>query len=105
MMPSAPGLVSMITGWPSCWPSGCAKMRAPSSAAPPGGNGTIRRIGLFGYCASEEEQTSAATTAASILRMALLRLYANGLQDPPVGLQLRLGEGAELFGRGRSHLE
>src|SRR5262245_32961226 len=53
-----------MTGWPSAVPSGCAKMRAPTSAAPPGGNGTMRRIGLFGYCACAAAQTMPSAHAA-----------------------------------------
>src|SRR5688500_3963593 len=60
MMPSAPGLVSMITGWPRACCSGVEKMRAPTSAAPPGGNGTTSRIGLSGYCALTEKAASVA---------------------------------------------
>ena len=49
MAPSAPGLVSMMIDCPSAWLSGAVKMRAPSSAAPPGGKGTTSRMGLSGY--------------------------------------------------------
>jgi hypothetical protein len=48
MMPAAPGLLSMTTGWPRpadiFWPS----TRASTSVAPPAWKGTTRRIGLFG---------------------------------------------------------
>ena len=48
MMPSAPGLLSTTTGWPSCLPSAWAMMRVSASAAPPGGKPTTRRRGLLG---------------------------------------------------------
>src|SRR5687768_2608579 len=40
-------------------------MRAPTSAAPPGGNGTIKRIGLSGYCALTEKAAKAAAMNAT----------------------------------------
>jgi hypothetical protein len=64
-MPSPPGLVSTTTGWPSSCASGCVKMRAPSSAAPPGGKGTMKRIGLLGYCAAAAADDSARTTPST----------------------------------------
>src|SRR5687768_5766903 len=65
MAPSAPGLVSTTTGWPSACESGVVKMRAPTSAAPPGGKGTTRRIGLSGYWALTEKATNAAAAKAT----------------------------------------
>jgi hypothetical protein len=55
----------MTTGWPSAWPSGVEKMRAPTSAAPPGGKGTTRRIGLSGYWALAQKAASAAAMNAT----------------------------------------
>src|SRR5688572_14968442 len=80
MAPSAPGLVSMMTGWPSAWLSGVAKMRAPSSAAPPGGNGTTRRTGLSGYWALTEKAANAAIKSSA--RMG----------NPPAGILMRSQE-------------
>src|ERR1051325_2605411 len=44
-------------------------MRAPSSAAPPGGNGTISRIGFSGYCASAAPENATAASRSASLRM------------------------------------
>src|SRR6185369_9392028 len=72
MLPDAPTLFSMITGWPidsaSCWPM----MRATTSFAPPGAKPTITRMGLSGKffaalswaCAMPNE--SAAVTKAAM---------------------------------------
>src|SRR5262245_31167265 len=46
--PSPPGRASTTTGWPSPCPSACDQVLADSSAAPLGGNGTIRRTGFDG---------------------------------------------------------
>src|SRR5688572_32020245 len=88
MAPSAPGLVSITTVWPSAWPSGCAKMRAPSSAAPPGGNGTISRTGLLGYCAWAEAQSTPSAMVARRCLMSLPVARVDGIQ-----LALQRGEG------------
>src|SRR5688572_23984 len=80
MAPSAPGLVSMTTGWSRACPSGWAKMRAPSSAAPPGGNGTISRTGLFGYCACAEAQSKPSAMAARRFRVSLPVARVDGIQ-------------------------
>src|SRR5687768_12034057 len=87
MAPSAPGLVSITTVWPSAWPSGCAKMRAPSSAAPPGGNGTISRTGLLGYCACAEAQSTPSAIAARSFFMSLPVARVDGIE-----LALQRGE-------------
>jgi hypothetical protein len=47
-MPPAPGLFSMITGWPSRSLRPFAVKRAALSVLPPGENGTIQVIGRFG---------------------------------------------------------
>src|SRR3989442_1077411 len=44
-LPPAPALFSTITEAPSTLPSCCANRRFTTSAVPPGGNGTIRRMG------------------------------------------------------------
>src|SRR5687767_2845591 len=87
MAPSAPGLVSITTGWPSACPRGWAKMRAPSSAAPPGGNGTISRTGLLGYCACAEAHSTPSAMAARKFLMSLPVARVDGSQ-----LALRGGE-------------
>src|SRR5918995_7153153 len=97
MAPSAPGLVSITTGCPRACPSGWAKMRAPSSAAPPGGNGTIRRTGLLGYWACAEAQSTPSAIAARKFLMSLPVARVDGIQ-----LALQRGEcvvAGALFGR------
>src|SRR5512134_1016072 len=54
-------------------------MRAPTSAAPPGGNGTIRRTGLFGYCACAPLQRTARATLASTVLMSIPVGRINGV--------------------------
>src|SRR5512147_1641238 len=80
-------------------------MRAPSSAAPPGGNGTMRRIGLVGYCACAARDRSAARIAASSLIMVSLRLHAGSAQNVAVAIHLLLDEGAEPLRRARQQQE
>src|SRR5688572_25950804 len=80
-------------------------MRAPNSAAPPGGNGTISRIGLLGYCAAAAVEISAAIKAATILVMAPLRLYAGRTQRAAVAFHLLLHERGQVFGRRRAERE
>src|SRR5256885_1839646 len=46
-MPPALGLLSMMTGWPSCEASFCATTREVTSATPPAPKGTTMRMGLF----------------------------------------------------------
>ena len=46
-VPLAPGLFSMMIGWPSAFSSGACNRRATMSAAPPAASGTISRIGLL----------------------------------------------------------
>jgi hypothetical protein len=47
-MPPAPGLFSMITGWPSRSLRLLAVKRAALSVTPPGENGTTQVIGRLG---------------------------------------------------------
>src|SRR6185295_10871977 len=69
----------------SAVPSGCAKMRAPSSAAPPGGNGTIRRTGLFGYCACAAAHSTPSANAATSFFMSLPVARIDRIQLAPQG--------------------
>src|SRR2546428_14125172 len=39
----------MMTGWPTPWDSFWITTRVTPSVDPPGGNGTIRRMGRLGY--------------------------------------------------------
>src|SRR6266851_1431040 len=52
MVVPAPGLFSMMIGWPSRGDSFSPSARATMSTPPPGGKGTMKRIGLAGYCAA-----------------------------------------------------
>jgi len=57
-----PRPVSMMTGWPRPSENFCTTTRATLSLAPPGGNGTIRRIGaarIVCACRSEAQAKSA----------------------------------------------
>ncbi|MNX67767.1 hypothetical protein D3C86_989130 [compost metagenome] len=67
MLPAAPGLFSTITGWPKVsdifWP----RILASTSLDPPGGSGTMIRIGLFGnVCARASWGNAAAAAVAQI---------------------------------------
>src|SRR5512144_2823316 len=63
MLVLAPGLFSMMTGWPtfaeSAWPS----VRATTSTAPPGGKPTRMRIGFDGYGSAAWAMPAAAASA------------------------------------------
>src|SRR6218665_3539882 len=48
-LPPAPPRLSMTSGWPSAWPSGCWSNRAMTSASPPEGKATPRRTGFVGH--------------------------------------------------------
>src|SRR5215470_14457507 len=67
MVPPAPGRLSMMMDWPRrCSNCGCTA-RAIRSVEPPGGNVTMRRIGLAGKdSAASALLTHARTTAANI---------------------------------------
>src|SRR5439155_1660239 len=52
MMPPAPPRFSITTGWPRLSCSAGTKLRAAMSVPPPGAAGTMRWIGLVGYCAA-----------------------------------------------------
>src|SRR6218665_1045663 len=66
-LPPAPGRLSTTTLQRFCSAIFCATVRAIMSVPPPGGNGTIRRIGLAGEarCASGLPAGRAASTSAS----------------------------------------
>src|SRR3954452_15865585 len=104
----APARFSITTGWPQCslmrWPT----KRAMRSVGPPGGNGTMMRIGRLGKFAAALESDCAATgadaamnatnasTKRSTLRT-LVELHADRLDPLRAGFGLRLDKGAELF--------
>src|SRR5690242_6252435 len=66
MLPLPPTRFSTTTGWPSASESFGAKMRPTRSGPPPGGNGTRRRIGCVGYCASASQAKTASTSAKTL---------------------------------------
>src|SRR5258705_326678 len=51
MTPEAPERLSTTICWPSAFDTAGPRIRAFTSTVPPGGNGTIRRIGRSGYFA------------------------------------------------------
>src|SRR5687767_5482155 len=66
MMAFAPPRLSMTSGWPSTFSTSFAMTRAFASVAPPGGNGTTRRIGRVGQvCPEPAEGVCAAPTLGS----------------------------------------
>src|SRR5262249_40349881 len=66
MMPNAPGLFSISTGWPRIGRMCSPTMRMTMSVALPGPNGTTTLIGFDGYlsCAGAWATPNASTTAA-----------------------------------------
>src|SRR5437016_1998781 len=69
-MPPAPALFSMTTVQPVDFASSCATSRETASVPPPGGNGTIRRIGRDGYvCAPTGAASTRAASAATTKRI------------------------------------
>src|SRR6476660_9376274 len=99
----APARFSITTGWPQCslmrWPT----KRAIRSVGPPGGNGTMMRIGRFGKfaaalgsdCAAADAIVAASAIATrpkrSMLR-ALVEFHPDRLAHLLTGLGLRLAE-------------
>src|SRR5688572_29297857 len=66
MLPDAPGLLSMTTGWPSALDSGSAMVRAAMSGVEPPGKPTRMRTGLVGQaCAKALAGASSAHAAAA----------------------------------------
>src|SRR5258706_11159214 len=70
-MPAAPPLFSTSTDWPSDSCSFCAITRVPTSVPPPGGNGTMMRIGFEGED-WEKENLGNATARTSRSRSRIL---------------------------------
>jgi hypothetical protein len=66
MLPDAPGLFSITTGWPSLSLSTSARTRNSTSVEPPAGYGTITRIWRSGqlFCARAGTAPIAAAAAA-----------------------------------------
>ena len=65
MMPNAPGLFSMTTGWPRIGRICSPTMRMTMSVALPGPNGTTTRTGLLGYFSCAPALDARTTMAAS----------------------------------------
>src|SRR5438045_9543396 len=65
----APGLFSMMIGWPSLSSSPLATSRVTESVIPPGVYGTIHLMGLFGYagCPHAEPASASAAAAATMI--------------------------------------
>src|SRR5882724_1500673 len=99
----APARFSITTGWPQCslmrWPTN----RAIRSVGPPGGNGTMMRIGRLGKFAAALESDCAATgtiamasaIAASARRSTLrplVEFHPDRLDHLLTGFGLRLDE-------------
>src|SRR5215218_7675386 len=79
MLPEAPALLSMTTGWPSARDSGSAMVRAAISGVEPPGKPTRMRTGLVGQacCASalaEGSKLPAARPRAERRRVLLMLL-------------------------------
>ena len=66
-MPPAPARFSTITGCPSAAVSLGASMRVIRSGGPPGGEGTMMWISLFGYRASVALRRTGPRTRAAAL--------------------------------------
>src|SRR5258705_13970313 len=78
MEPDAPPRFSTMTGWPSCFVSCAARMRATWSTDPPGGKTAISLIGFTGhkFCARAPGETAASNAAGSAKKKARF-------MDPP----------------------
>jgi hypothetical protein len=73
IVPPAPGLLSTITGCPSCFVKRSPTARAMVSVPEPAVKGTTRRIGWRGYalswaCATPQARPVASRQAAAALR-------------------------------------
>src|SRR5262245_18011837 len=67
MMAFAPPRLSMTSGWPSTFSTSFAMIRALASVAPPGGKGTMRRIGRSGQaCLAPGTGVCASTSVAGM---------------------------------------
>src|SRR2546427_5226907 len=66
MTPPAPPRFSITTGCPRLSASAGTKLRAVMSVPPPGAAGTIRRIGLAGYCAHAWAAVTSETTMSAM---------------------------------------
>src|SRR5688500_20198327 len=66
MMAFAPPRLSTTSGWPSALSTSFAMALALASVAPPGGNGTISRIGRVGHACCAPTSAAMNTPHASV---------------------------------------
>src|SRR5688572_23518907 len=85
MLPCAPARFSTITCCVHSSPSFTARMRPSASVPPPGGNGTIRRTGLSGYCAWALPKRNAHSSPASNLFISVLVGRIDAIGEAPHG--------------------
>ncbi len=81
IIPDAPATLSTTIVCPHFSPTFAPRSRATTSVVPPGGNGTIMRTGLVGYCCAKTPgaiamQASAAMTGT---RVTTRRRFMSGL--------------------------
>src|SRR5258707_7681682 len=105
----APARFSITTGWPQCSLMRWRTKRAMRSVGPPGGNGTMMRIGRLGKfaaapgsdCAATGTVAAASAIAASVKRSTLrplVEFHPDRLDHFLAGFGLRLDEGTEFLG-------
>ncbi len=68
IVPPAPGLFSTNTCSPMAVDSRAARIRAGTSANPPGDSGTTMRTGRFGQVCADAAEAAASSAAASALK-------------------------------------
>src|SRR6187402_36020 len=95
MLPEAPGLLSMITGWPSARLSGSASVRAAMSGVEPPGKPTRMRTGFVGQAAGVAAMAECAQAARNTAVNAVENKAAKGFITVPGVLKTSL----EQFGR------
>src|SRR5687768_15556584 len=98
MLPAAPARFSTTIGWPSGPCARSAMRRAKMSVEPPGANGTIRRNGLFGYCACTGRTASTASSNRNLTGfLPLFWTDAGGGDDLAPALEVGADHAAELL--------
>src|SRR5258708_4359056 len=98
MMPKAPGLFSISTGWPRIGRMCSPTMRITMSVALPGPNGTTTLIGFEGYlscaCACTPPMAKTKADDKTIARRCMRSSHVNPSECALVGqLDFHLGEG------------
>src|SRR5712691_5289124 len=76
MLPPAPSLFSTTTGWPRLAGRRSANRRAKTSLEPPGGNGTMKRIGRLGQVSCARPAPACAPSTAASATKAHVRLFS-----------------------------